>query len=105
MGQRDRGFIERGEVKKMSTAKINKAEVTRLRARVKELERILLNAQTGWMEDWPKNAIFIGRVETDAVACARVDTARRLRHAVNVKQSEDGKDLLLFADALIPKQD
>jgi hypothetical protein len=79
-------------------AVITQSQARKYRARAARLEKLIDRVRRHWLEEWPSKATCIGRVTVTEVACAQIDTAKRLRHAVTV--TIDGKDLVLWADAL-----
>lgn len=77
--------------------KISQREARQLRKRVLVLENIIAQQNRSWVTEWPSN-ICIGLMGADAVTIARVQTARKLGHAVVVTVS--GTDLALYAAKL-----
>ena len=75
---------------------ITQREARRNRAELKRLKGYLEQLRRAWISEWPKNCLFIGRTSVDVATAARLETARRLRHAVVV--SVDGTDLTFWAD-------
>lgn len=63
--------------------KISQREARRLKKRVQELEKEINAQRASWSSDWP-GGVHIATAEADMLAtiCARLETARRLGHAV-----------------------
>jgi hypothetical protein len=79
-------------------ATITQKEAREYRARAAKLEKLIQKVRAGWLEDWPVKAKFIGRVDVTPVACAQVETAKRLGHAITI--TVDNGVFVLWADAL-----
>lgn len=80
----------------MSKKVITQVEARHWRAETKRLRAFLKQLRYQWTKDWPEQCIFIGRVDVDPATIAKVETARRLRHAVVV--AVDGTALTMWAD-------
>ena len=79
-------------------AVITQVQAREYRARVAKLEKLIDHVRRHWLEDWPCNATCLGRVAVTPVACAQIETAKRLKHAVTV--TIDNGELVLWADPL-----
>ncbi len=79
-------------------APITQKQAHEYKARAAKLQKLIDRVRLQWLEDRPCRAIVIGRVDVTPIACAQIETARRLRHAVTV--TVDNGSLVLWADPL-----
>ena len=80
----------------MAKKVITQVEARHWRSETKKLRAFLNQLRRQWAKDWPEHCIFIGRADVDPATIAKVETAKRLRHAVVV--AVDGQALTLWAD-------
>ena len=79
-------------------APITQKQAREYKARAAKLEKLIYRVRRHWLADWPCTATVIGRVDVTPIACAQIETAKRLRHAVTVTVDEGS--LVLWADPL-----
>jgi len=79
-------------------APITQKQAREYKARVAKLEKLIDRVRRHWLDEWPCKATVIGRVDVTPVACAQIETAKRLRHAVTV--TVDDKSIVFWADPL-----
>lgn len=84
-------------------AAITQREAIAYRARVKRLEKFIMERRYNWTGDGVYQGTFIGRIEIDPKTLGIVQTAHRLKHAVAV--SIDNTALLLWADPIPDPRD
>lgn len=78
-------------------SRISQREARRLRKRVAELERMDSQRRVSWAQDWP-GGVHIGTEENVSEKVrSSVQTARRLGHAVVVKQEDQTPRLHFYA--------
>lgn len=81
---------------------ITQVEAREWRKEAKRLDAFLNHLRRQWTNSWPEHCIFIGRVDVDPATIAKVETAKRLRHAVVV--AVDGTALTMWADPVQAKE-
>lgn len=72
--------------------RFSQREARRLRKRVDELESQIRKQHNNWSSDWP-GGVHIGSISWAArdITVARIETARKLGHAVVATDADDGK--------------
>jgi len=73
---------------------ISQREARRLRRRVQELEAELQTQRSTWSREWP-GGVHLCNLEVSLVDYARLETARKLDHAVVVTLS--GREVRMYA--------
>jgi hypothetical protein len=82
---------------------ITQKQAKEYRARVKRLESFLKTKRYGWdSQNWPEG-LFVGRIDVDPKTIGIVETARKLRHHVEV--TTDNNSLTLWADPIPDPKD
>lgn len=84
----------------VSRKKISQVEAWSLRHRVKSLEKELRDQKNRWRSDWSNNWVTVDSFILSDEQFARVDTARRLQHAVVLVPDGPGNKVRLYADRL-----
>lgn len=84
----------------MSRKKISQVEAWSLHHQVKQLKRDQERMRNRWNQEWAEGWINIDSFLLSDAQFARLDTARRLGHAVVMVPSSRGNEVRLYADRL-----
>ena len=80
---------------------ITQAEGRRLRRQVKALQAARITQRNEWRSDWKADWISIDYIELTPISVARLQTARKLGHAL-ILVPESGNFVQIFAERLQP---